>query len=61
MIPPLIITEAGLRGIDLIAITDHNASANIAAVMCAAQGSAVKILPGMELQTAGRSPLAVFV
>lgn len=51
MIPPLIITEAELRGIDLIAITDHNASANIAAVQAAAQGSRVQVLPGMELQT----------
>lgn len=51
MIPPLIIAEAELRGIDLIAITDHNASANIAAVQTAAQGSSVQVLPGMELQT----------
>lgn len=51
MIPPLIIAEAERRGIDLIAITDHNASANVAAVIAAAQGSPVHVLPGMELQT----------
>jgi PHP family Zn ribbon phosphoesterase len=51
MIPPLIISEALELGIDLIAITDHNASANIPAVMAAASGSGLTILPGIELQT----------
>lgn len=51
MIPPLITQEALQNGIQLIAITDHNASANIAAVMEAAQGTGLVVLPGMELQT----------
>jgi PHP family Zn ribbon phosphoesterase len=51
MIPPLIVGEALERGIDLIAITDHNASANVQAVQKAAQGSPLTVLPGMELQT----------
>jgi len=51
MIPPLIVQEAVENGIQLIAITDHNASANIAAVMAAAQGTGLVVLPGMELQT----------
>lgn len=51
MLPPLIISEAKKRGIDLIAITDHNASANIHAVQKAALGMGITILPGMELQT----------
>ena len=51
MLPPLIISEAMIRGINLIAITDHNASANIGAVQQAALGSAVTVLPGIELQT----------
>lgn len=51
MIPPLIVREARERGIDLIAITDHNASGNIAAVQKAAQGSGLTVLPGMEVQT----------
>ena len=51
MIPPLIVDEALARGIQLLAITDHNASANAAAVMTAAQGTTLKVLPGMELQT----------
>lgn len=51
MIPPLIVQEALDRGIDLIAITDHNASANIAAVQKAAFGTHLTVLPGMEVQT----------
>ncbi len=51
MLPPLIVSEAKIRGIDLIAITDHNASANISAVQKAALGSGITVLPGMELQT----------
>ncbi len=51
MLPPLIVQEALQRGIRLIAITDHNASANIAAVQQAALGADLVVLPGMELQT----------
>lgn len=51
MIPPLIIQEALQRQITLIAITDHNSSANIAAVQAAAAGTQLTVLPGMELQT----------
>lgn len=51
MIPPLIVEAALERGISLIAVTDHNASANIEAVQLAAKGSNLHVLPGMELQT----------
>jgi hypothetical protein len=51
MLPPLIVAECLTRGIGLIAITDHNASANVAAVQDAARGSGLVVLPGMELQT----------
>lgn len=51
MIPPLIVREAIQRNINLIAITDHNASANIAAVQKAARGTSLTVLPGIELQT----------
>ncbi|MCX8024497.1 MAG: PHP domain-containing protein [Thermanaerothrix sp.] len=51
MIPPLIVAEAVERGITLIAITDHNGTANIGAVQAAAAGSGLTVLPGMELQT----------
>jgi PHP family Zn ribbon phosphoesterase len=51
MIPPLIVQKALELNIDLIAITDHNASANVAAVQKAATGTKLKVLPGMEVQT----------
>lgn len=52
MIPPVIVEEALRRGINLIAITDHNASANVAAVVKAAEGTKLSVLPGIELETA---------
>ena len=52
MIPPLIVRQALARGLNLIAVTDHNAAANCAAVMQAAQGTGLAVLPGMEVQTA---------
>ncbi|MFN8381953.1 MAG: PHP domain-containing protein [Anaerolineales bacterium] len=51
MIPPLIVQEALEHNIDIIAITDHNASANVVAVQKAASGSSLKVLAGMEVQS----------
>lgn len=51
MQPPLIINAAKNLGINIIAITDHNASANIASVQKAASNFDITVLPGMELQT----------
>jgi 3',5'-nucleoside bisphosphate phosphatase len=51
MIPPLIVETAIKHGINLIAITDHNAGDNVPAVIKAAEGQNLVVLPGMELQT----------
>lgn len=51
MIPPLIVQTALTNGLNLIAITDHNASDNVPAVIKAAEGEDLTVLPGMELQT----------
>jgi 3',5'-nucleoside bisphosphate phosphatase len=51
MIPPFIIEQAVARGVNLLAIVDHNACANVAAVQQAALGSGVAVLAGMEAQT----------
>ena len=51
MIPPLIVQTALKHGIQLIAITDHNTSANVTAVQQAARGTGLAVLPGMEFQT----------
>ena len=51
MIPPLIVQRALEKNIDIIAITDHNASANVRAVQKAAEGTKLTVLPGMEVQS----------
>ena len=51
MIPPLIVEQALDLGIELIAITDHNASANVGAVQKAAANTSLHVLCGMEIQT----------
>ena len=52
MIPPLIVERAQALGLGLIAVTDHNSAGNSAAVMQAAAGTGIAVLPGMEVQTA---------
>jgi len=51
MIPSLILRQAEEKGLNLIAITDHNACHNVAAVMEAAVGTHIHVLPGMEIQS----------
>lgn len=51
MIPPLIVQKALECKIDLIAVTDHNASANVRAVQVAARHTDLTVLPGMEVQS----------
>jgi 3',5'-nucleoside bisphosphate phosphatase len=51
MIPPLIVQKALEHEIDIIAITDHNASANVPAVQKAAENTNLTVLPGMEVQS----------
>jgi hypothetical protein len=51
MTPLLIVRRAAQLGLGLIGITDHNACLNASAVMQAAQGTGISVLPGMELQT----------
>jgi 3',5'-nucleoside bisphosphate phosphatase len=51
MIPPLIVQEALDKGINLIAISDHNASANVSSVIQAARLTELTVLPAIEVQT----------
>ena len=51
MIPPLIVRRARELGLELLAVTDHNAARNVAAVMDAAAGTGIAVLPGMEVQS----------
>ena len=52
MTPNNIVNMAAIKGLDIIAITDHNSSLNCAAAMEAAKGLPLMVLPGMELCTA---------
>ncbi len=49
MSPRRIVAEARSRGLEIVAITDHNSAGNVAATMRAAEGTGVKVLPGMEI------------
>jgi hypothetical protein len=51
MIPPLIVRRALELGLGIIAVTDHNSSENVAAVIEAAEGTGLTVLPGMEVQS----------
>jgi len=51
MLPPLIVERARQLGLDVIAITDHNSAANVAAVCEAAHESDLVVWPGIEVQT----------
>lgn len=51
MTPRNIVWHAVRHGIDIVAITDHNAADNVPAALEAAKGTDVTILPGMEVET----------
>lgn len=51
MTPNNIINMAKLKGLDAIAITDHNSSENTAVCMEAGRAAGIVVIPGMELQT----------
>lgn len=51
MHPASIVRESLARGLDVIAICDHNASENVQYVLRAAAGTGLVVVPGMELCT----------
>ncbi|WP_312643942.1 PHP domain-containing protein [Hydrogenoanaerobacterium sp.] len=52
MTPNNIVNMAVLKGLDTIALTDHNSCKNCPALWAAAQASGLKVLCGMEINTA---------
>lgn len=57
MSPRKIVASAIECGLDIIAITDHNASENILAAMKAAEGKPLTVLAGMEIASAEEAHL----
>lgn len=52
MTPPNIANMAHLKDLDIIAITDHNSARNARAVIKAAEGLPLVVIPGIEVTTA---------
>jgi len=52
MSPRAVVERARAAGLDIIAVTDHNTMENSAAVIQAARGTELAVLPGMEMTTA---------
>ncbi|MEG0752685.1 MAG: PHP domain-containing protein [Angelakisella sp.] len=52
MTPPNIANMAYIKGLQIIAVTDHNSCRNVRAVTEAAAGLPITVIPGMELCTA---------
>ncbi len=49
MHPRSLVERAVARGLDIIAVCDHNASENVGYVISAAKGKALTVVPGMEI------------
>lgn len=52
MTPPNVANMAYIKGLDIIAITDHNSAKNVAAVISAARDLPLTVIPGIEVTTA---------
>lgn len=51
MTPNNIVNMSLIKGLDIIAVTDHNSAKNVKAVMQAAKGKDIVIVPGIEVNT----------
>ncbi|MGE4283222.1 MAG: PHP domain-containing protein [Clostridia bacterium] len=51
MTPNNIVNMAVLKGLDFIAVTDHNSTGNVRAVMECAQETGLVVVPGMEIES----------
>jgi len=51
MTPNNIVNMALLKGLDLIAVTDHNCCANLEAVIDAGRNQGLMVIPGIEVQS----------
>ena len=60
MTPNNIVNMACLKGLDIIAVTDHNAALNCEAVIKCAKNHSIVAVPGMELETREEVHLVCF-
>lgn len=51
MTPNNIVNMAQLKGLDIIAITDHNSAQNLESIMKCAENTNILVIPGMEIET----------
>lgn len=51
MTPNNIVNMSCLKGLDIIAVTDHNSAENLEAVMKCSRGENLIVIPGMEIMT----------
>ena len=52
MTPNNIVNMSILKGLDVIAVTDHNSCRNVRACLSCAQNTQLLVIPGMEVETA---------
>ncbi|PYG88797.1 hypothetical protein LY28_01156 [Ruminiclostridium sufflavum DSM 19573] len=52
MTPNNIVNMCLLKGLDVIAVTDHNSCANVQAIVNCAKATSLLVIPGMEIETA---------
>ncbi|MCK9478791.1 MAG: PHP domain-containing protein [Firmicutes bacterium] len=52
MTPQNIVNMASLKGLDVIAVTDHNSIKNVGAVISAGEKVGITVIAGMEIETA---------
>ena len=57
MSPRVVVDRARAAGLEIIAVTDHNTTENAAAVIQAARGTGLTVLPGMEMTTVPSAPV----
>lgn len=51
MTPNNIVNMALIKGLDIIAVTDHNSAANLPAILEVGKKQGLMIVPGIEVQT----------
>lgn len=52
MTPPNIVNMAYVKGLDIIAVTDHNSARNVRAAIKSAESLPLTVIPGIEVTTA---------